>query len=42
MDAMHKLISFQDGAASVIPELALLVMVTIVIAAVAAKHFQYQ
>ena len=42
MDAMHKLISFQAGAASVIPELALLVTATIIIAAFAAKRFQYQ
>ncbi len=42
MDAMHKLISFQAGAASVLPELALLITATIVIAAFAAKRFQYQ
>lgn len=42
MDAMHKLISFQSGAASVIPQLALLVAATLVIAAFAAKKFQYQ
>jgi len=42
MDAMPKLISFQSGAMSVIPQLALLVTATIVIAAYAAKRFQYQ
>ena len=42
MDAMHKLISFQSGAASVLPQLALLLIATIAIAALAAKRFQYQ
>ena len=42
MDAMHKLISFQSGAASVIPQLALLLVATAVIAILAAKRFQYQ
>jgi len=42
MDAMHKLISFQSGASSVLPQLALLVIATILIAALAAKRFQYQ
>jgi ABC-type multidrug transport system permease subunit len=42
MDAMHKLISFQSGAASVIPQLVLLVAATVVIAGFAAKRFQYQ
>jgi ABC-2 type transport system permease protein len=42
MDAMHKLISFQSGAASVIPQLLLLLVATVVIAAFAAKRFQYQ
>jgi ABC-type multidrug transport system permease subunit len=42
MDAMHKLISFQSGAASVIPQLVLLVAATLVMAAFAAKRFQYQ
>jgi len=42
MDAMHKLISFQSGAASVIPQLALLLAATVVIATLAAKRFQYQ
>ena len=42
MDAMHKLISFQSGAASVIPQLALLLAATVAIAMLAAKRFQYQ
>jgi len=42
MDAMHKLISFQSGAASVIPQLVLLVAATVILAALAAKRFQYQ
>jgi ABC-2 type transport system permease protein len=42
MDAMHKLISFQSGAASVIPQLVLLVAATLILAAFAAKRFQYQ
>jgi ABC-2 type transport system permease protein len=42
MDAMHKLISFQSGAASAIPQLALLLVATVVIAAFAAKRFKYQ
>lgn len=42
MDAMHKLISFQSGAASAIPQLALLLVATIVLAAFAVKRFQYQ
>jgi len=42
MDAMHKLISFQSGAASVIPQLVLLVAATVVIAGFAVKRFQYQ
>ncbi len=42
MDAMHKLISFQSGPASVIPQLALLLVATFVIAALAVKRFQYQ
>ena len=42
MDAMHKLISFQSGPASVIPQLVLLLVATVVVAAYAAKRFQYQ
>jgi len=42
MDAMHKLISFQSGAASVIPQLLLLLVATALIVMLAAKRFQYQ
>ncbi len=42
MDAMHKLISFQSGAASVLPQLALLLVATVATAALAVKRFQYQ
>lgn len=42
MDAMHKLISFQSGAASAIPQLALLLVATFLILAMAVKRFQYQ
>jgi len=42
MDAMHKLISFQSGPASVIPQLALLLAATAVLTMLAAKRFQYQ
>jgi ABC-2 type transport system permease protein len=42
MDAMHKLISFQSGASSVLPQLALLLIATVAISALAAKRFQYQ
>ena len=42
MDAMHKLISFQSGAASVIPQFLLLLTATAVITTLAAKRFQYQ
>jgi ABC-type multidrug transport system permease subunit len=42
MDAMHKLISFQSGASSVLPQLALLLIASVAIAALAAKRFQYQ
>jgi ABC-type transport system involved in multi-copper enzyme maturation permease subunit len=42
MDAMHKLISFQSGAASAIPQVAILLLATVVLTAMAAKRFQYQ
>jgi ABC-type transport system involved in multi-copper enzyme maturation permease subunit len=42
MDAMHKLISFQSGAASAIPQVAILLLATVVLSAMAAKRFQYQ
>jgi len=42
MDAMHKLISFQSGAASAIPQVAILLVATVVLSAMAAKRFQYE
>ncbi len=42
MDAMHKLISFQSGAASALPQVGLLAAGTIVLGLLAAKRFQYQ
>ncbi len=42
MDAMHKLISFQSGAASAVPQLLLLLGATALIAMLAAKRFQFQ
>lgn len=42
MDALHKLISFQSGAASALPQLAIIVAATLVVAALAVKRFQYE
>lgn len=42
MDAMHKLISFQSGAASVLPHLAALLTSTLIVGWVAARRFRYQ
>ncbi len=42
MDALHKLISFQSGAASALPQLAILLAATFVIATLAVKRFQYE
>jgi ABC-type multidrug transport system permease subunit len=42
MDAMHKLISFQSGAASAVPQLAIIVAATLLMAAFAVNRFQYQ
>ncbi len=42
MDALHKLISFQSGAASALPQLAILVVATVVVAALAVNRFQYE
>ncbi len=42
MDALHKLISFQSGAASALPQLVILLAATFVIAALAVKRFQYE
>ncbi len=42
MDALHKLISFGAGSASVIPHTAVLLLGTMVVAAVAVKRFRYE
>lgn len=42
MDALHKIISFQAGPASALPEVGLLVGGSIVVAALAIRQFQYQ
>ncbi len=42
MEALHKLISFQSEATAVLPQLAILLTATGVIAALAVKHFRYQ
>lgn len=42
MDALHKLISFQSGAASALPQLAIIVAATVVVAALAVNRFQYE
>lgn len=41
MDALHKLISFQSGAASALPQLAIIVAATVVVAALAVNRFRY-
>jgi ABC-2 type transport system permease protein len=42
MDALHKLISFQAGAMSVIPNVLLLVVAAIVFGVLAARRFRYE
>jgi len=42
MDALHKLISFQSGAASALPQVAVLLIATFVVASLAVRRFQYQ
>lgn len=42
MDAMHKLISFGDGASAVLPHTAALVVSAAILGAVSAKRFRYQ
>ena len=42
MDALHKLISFQSGAFSAIPNVAILVLATAMLAWLAIRRFQYQ
>ena len=42
MDALHKLISFQSGAASALPNVAILLTATLVVAALAVRRFRYE
>jgi ABC-type multidrug transport system permease subunit len=42
MDALHKLISFQSGSASVLPQLAVLIVATLLLASVAVRRFRYE
>jgi ABC-type multidrug transport system permease subunit len=42
MDALHKLISFQAGAASVLPQLATLLLAAVAVAMLAVRKFEYQ
>lgn len=42
MDALHKLISFQAGAASALPQLLILVAATVAVGSLAVKYFQYE
>ena len=42
MNALHKLISFQSGAASALPQLAILLTATLAVAALAVKRFRYE
>ena len=42
MDALHKLISFQAGAASVIPNILILIAATAVFGGLAAHRFRYE
>ncbi len=42
MDALHSLISFQAGSISALPQILLLIIGTLVVGAIAARHFKYQ
>jgi ABC-type multidrug transport system permease subunit len=42
MDALHKLISFEAGAVSALPQLAALLLGSILVAALAVRQFRYQ
>ena len=42
MDALHKLISFQAGAASAIPQLVVIVIGALVVGYLAVRKFAYQ
>jgi ABC-type multidrug transport system permease subunit len=42
MDALHKLISFQDGAVAAVPHVAALLMAALIVAGFAVKYFKYE
>lgn len=42
MDALHKLISFQSGALSAVPNVIILVIASVIMAWLAIRRFQYQ
>ena len=42
MDALHKLISFQSGPLSALPQFAILVVATLVVGWMAVRQFRYQ
>jgi ABC-type multidrug transport system permease subunit len=42
MDALHKLISFQSGAAAAVPQVLILVVAALLVGALAVRRFQYQ
>ena len=42
MDALHKLVSFEAGAAAAIPHVAALVAGTLVVGALAIRQFRYE
>ena len=42
MDALHKLISFQAGAAAAIPNIVMLSITTIVLGRLAVRRFRYE
>lgn len=42
MDALHKLISFQDDAVAAVPHVAALLMAALIVAGFAVKYFRYE
>ena len=42
MDALHKLISFQAGASSALPQLMILVVATAAVGTLAVRRFKYE
>ena len=42
MDALHKLISFEAGAASAVPYVITLLLGALIVAAIAVKRFRYE